>query len=85
VEDNDNVQGTSLGLPTLWPDNTEDWFGVVETQFHLRHVDEEQEQFHHVISSLPRKSLRTVLDLVTHPPEYTHHTAIKESLFATTG
>jgi hypothetical protein len=84
VEDNNNLYGTSLGLPTLWLDNTEDWFGVVETQFHLKHVDEEQELFNHLISSLLRKSLRTVVDLVTHPTVNTHHTAIKESLFATT-
>jgi hypothetical protein len=80
--DYDDQRGSSLRLPTFWPENTEAWFAVVETRFRLKHVNEELKQFDHVMNSLPRESLRTVLDLVTHPPEEAPHTALKERLCA---
>jgi hypothetical protein len=53
-----------LRLPTFWPDNTEARFAVVVivvTQFHLLHINDAHEQFHHV-SNLLTKSLGTMLD-----------------------
>jgi hypothetical protein len=52
----------------------------VETRFRLQHVIEELEQFDHIMNSLPRESLRTVLDLVKHLPGEAPYTALKERL-----
>jgi hypothetical protein len=80
--DNDDNRASSLRLPIFWADNTEAWFAVVETRFRLKHIDDEQEQFDHVVNALPKESLRVVLDLVTHPPEDNPYTAIKDRLCA---
>jgi hypothetical protein len=64
--DNDDNRTSSLRLPIFWADNTEAWFAVVETRFRLKNINDEQEQFDHVVNALPKESLRVVLDLVTH-------------------
>ncbi len=67
--ENNNQHHGFLRLPPFWPENTEAWFAVAEIPFRLRQIDEEQQMFDVVINALPKESLRTVLDLITDPPE----------------
>ena len=79
--DNEQQQhGGSLRLPPFWAENTEAWFAIAETRFRLRRVDDEQEMFDHVVNALPKESLRTVLDLITEPPEENPYDQLKERL-----
>ena len=79
MDNNDHNHG-SLRLPSFWPDNTEAWFAVAETRFRLRNIDDEQQMFDMVVNSLPKESLRAVLDLITDPPEDNPYTEIKDRL-----
>ncbi len=43
-------------------------------------MDNQQKMFDHVINALPKKSLRTVLDLITDPPEEDPYQQLKDRL-----
>jgi hypothetical protein len=75
-----NNVGGSLRLPQFWAENSEAWFGIAESRFCLRNIEEEQVKFDLVINALPKECLRTVLDLVTNPLEKDAYQAIKERL-----
>ncbi len=40
-----------------------------ETRFHFKRLDDQQEMFDYVVNGPLKESLRTVLDLITDPPE----------------
>ena len=75
-----NNHGGSLRLPLFWAENSEAWFGIAESRFRLRNIEDEQVKFDLVVNALPKECLRTVLDLVTNPPEEDAYEAIKERL-----
>jgi hypothetical protein len=75
-----NNHGGSLRLPLFWAENSEAWFGIAESRFRLRNIENEQVKFDLVVNALPKECLRTVLDLVTNPPEEDAFEAIKERL-----
>ena len=80
--DNEQQQhnGSSLRLPPFWAENTEAWFAIAETRFQLKHVGDQMEMFDHVVNALPKESLRTVLDLITDPPEDDPYDPLKDRL-----
>jgi hypothetical protein len=53
---------------------------IVETRFRLKRVDDKQERFDQVVNSLPKKSFRTVLNLITDPTEDDPNEQLKERL-----
>jgi hypothetical protein len=73
-----NNHGGSLHLPLFWAENSEAWFGIAKSRFRLRNIEDEQVKFDLVVNALPKECLRTVLDLVTNPPDA--YEAIKERL-----
>ena len=75
-----NNGGSSLRLPQFWAENTEAWFAIAETRFRIKRVDDQQEMFDHVVNALPKESLRTVLDLITEPPEDDPYQQLKDRL-----
>ncbi len=75
-----NSHGVSLRLPLFCAENSEAWFGIAESWFCLRNIEDEQVKFDLVVNPLPKEDLRTVLDLVTNPPEEDAYEAIKERL-----
>ncbi len=75
-----NNGGSSLRLPQFWAENTEAWFAITETRFRIKQVDDQQEMFDHVVNALPKESLRTVLDLITDPPEDNPYQQLKDRL-----
>jgi hypothetical protein len=64
-----NNHAGSLRLPLFWAENSEAWFGIAESRFRLSNIEDEQVKFDLVVNALPKECLRTVLDLVTNPPE----------------
>jgi hypothetical protein len=80
-----NNHGGSLRLPLFWAENSEAWFGIAESRFRLRNIEDEQVKFDLVVNALPKECLRTVLDLVTNPPEEDAYEAIKERLCDSNG
>jgi hypothetical protein len=64
-----NNHGGSLRLPLFLAENSEAWFGIAESRFRLRNIEDKQVKFDLVVNALPKECLRTVLDLVTNPPE----------------
>ena len=75
-----NNGGSSLRLPQFWAENTEAWVAIAETRFRIKRVDDQQEMFDHVVIALPKESLRTVLDLITDPPEDNPYQQLKDRL-----
>jgi hypothetical protein len=72
--------GSSLHLPQFWAENSELWFSTAEPRFCLWNTEDEQVKFDLVVNALPKECLRTVLDLVTNPPEEDANKASKERL-----
>jgi hypothetical protein len=71
-----------LRLPEFWPDTPAAWFAHVESKFRLRNVTEEAEMYDHLVGSLPRSSVRLVLDLLERPDVNTPYTSLKRRLLA---
>jgi hypothetical protein len=72
-----NNGGSSLRLPQFLAENTEAWFAIT---VRIKRVDDQQEMFDHVVNALPKESLRTVLDLITDPPEDDPYQQLKDRL-----
>jgi hypothetical protein len=72
--------GSSLRLPLFWAENTEAWFAIAKTRFHIKRMDEQQEIFDHVVNALPKESLRNILNLITDRPEENPYKQLKDWL-----
>lgn len=68
-------------LPDFWPESTAAWFGVVERQFLLKGVEQEDDKFSLVVSALPESSARRITHLLSNPPA-SPYTALKAALLS---
>ena len=73
----------ALQLPSFWTDSPSAWFGLAESRFRMRHINNEWDKFDAVVSALPKDTLRLVLSAVTDPDEHVPYTAIKARLLST--
>jgi hypothetical protein len=71
-----------LQLPAFWPDIPASWFALAESRFCLCNVMDEATRFNYLVYSLPKESVRLVLDLVETPPEDDPYTALKARLLS---
>jgi hypothetical protein len=78
----ENTAGATLRLPEFWPDTPAAWFIYVESKFRLKNITAESVKFDLLVSSLPRESIRQVLDVVEAPHETTPYTSLKQRLLA---
>jgi hypothetical protein len=60
----------ALQLPSFWTDSPSAWFGLAESRFRMRHINNEWDRFDAVVSALPKDTLRLVLSAVTDPDEH---------------
>jgi hypothetical protein len=74
--------GAALRLPEFWPDTPAAWFVFAESKFRLKNISSETIKFDLLVGSLPRESIRQVLDVVERPHEDTPYTSLKERLLA---
>ena len=72
----------SVKLPAFWPDAPVAWFAVVEAQFQLRRVNNQNDRFFHVTAAPDKQSLKKVVHLVVTPDPQTPYTALKDALLA---
>jgi hypothetical protein len=81
--ENQQAHRQQVKLPTFWPHNPEDWFGLAEAQFHVRGVEEDLDKFYHVVSLLPEPTVKTVSDLVrARPPPDDAYVQLRGRLLA---
>jgi hypothetical protein len=73
---------TTLHLPEFWPETPAAWFLHAESKFRLRRITAEWDKYDHLVSALPRASVRLVLDLLENPDEDQPYTALKEKLLS---
>jgi len=76
-------QAKFFKLPDFWPASPAAWFGVVESQFRLRNVEQETDRFSLVAAVLPEVAARRVAHLLAAPPAATPYTALKAALLST--
>jgi hypothetical protein len=77
-----NPSSLNLRLPDFWPDTPQAWFIFAESKFCVKGVMEEADKFDLVVSSLPKESLRQVIDVLEHPDEATLYTMLKNRLLS---
>jgi hypothetical protein len=70
----------ALHLPTFWPDTPSSWFALVESKFRVKNITEEQSKYDLLVGSLPRESIRQVLDILEHPDVEEPYTQLKQRL-----
>jgi hypothetical protein len=71
-----------LRLPDFWPDTPQAWFIFVESKFHVRGISSEADRFDLVVGSLPKESLRQVIDVLENPDAATPYTTLKGRLLS---
>jgi hypothetical protein len=71
-----------LRLPDFWPDTPQAWFIFVESKFRVRDISSEAETFDLVVGSLPKESLRQVIDVMKNPDAATPYTTLKGRLLS---
>jgi hypothetical protein len=74
--------GATLRLPEFWPDTPAAWFVFAESKFRLKNIISETVRFDLLVSSLPRDSIRQVIDVVAAPDETAPYTVLKERLLS---
>jgi hypothetical protein len=74
--------GATLRLPEFWPDTPAAWFVFAESKFRLKNIVSETVRFDLLVSSLPRDSIRQVIDVVAAPDETAPYTVLKERLLS---
>jgi hypothetical protein len=72
----------SLRLPPFWVEASASWFALAESKFRLRGVTDELMKFDWLVTSLPRESVRQVIDLVESPPDRFPYTVLKARLMS---
>jgi hypothetical protein len=72
----------NLRLPDFWPDTPQAWFIFAESKFRVKGASEEADRFDLVVSSLPKESLRQVIDVLERPDEATPYTTLKNRLLS---
>jgi hypothetical protein len=73
---------SALRLPEFWLDTLAVWFAHAESKLQLRNVTDEAERYDHLVGSLPRNSVRLVLDVLQQPDATTPYTCLKQRLLA---
>jgi hypothetical protein len=74
--------GATLRLPEFWPDKPAAWFVFAESKFRLKNIISETVRFDLLVSSLPRDSIRQVIDVVAAMDETAPYTVLKERLLS---
>ncbi len=57
-------QPVNLKRPPFWASNQEAWFGMVEGQFILRNITQDNLRFYYVLGALPESAVRGLGDLM---------------------
>ncbi len=58
------VAAVAVKLPTFWADNPRTWFIHAESQFDISNVTVSRTKFNHIMASLPKETINTVVDIV---------------------
>ncbi len=61
-------QPVNLKIPPFWASNPEALFGMVEGQFILRNITQDNLRFYYVLGALPESAVRGLGDLMRGPP-----------------
>jgi hypothetical protein len=76
-------QPVNLKIPPFWASKTEAWFGMVEGQFILRNIMQDNLRFYYVLGALPESAVRGLGDLMRGPPPPDAYHQLKTRLLAT--
>ena len=63
------VDNVSMKLPTFWVSSPAAWFAQAEAQFALRHIDQDNTKYYHVVAALDTITATRALSIVTAPPQ----------------
>ena len=58
------VAAVAVKLPTFWADNPRTWFIHAESQFDISNITVSRTKFNHIMASLPKETIDTVVDIV---------------------
>ncbi len=58
------VTAVSVKLPSFWIDNPRAWFIQADSQFAISNITVSTTKFYHILSSLPKEVIDTVVDIV---------------------
>jgi hypothetical protein len=75
--------GAGLRIPDFWPDTPSSWFAFIESKFRIRGISSEAVKFDLLVGSLPRDSLRQVIDVIEAPHDTLPYTTLKQRLLST--
>ena len=75
-------QPPNLKIPPFWASNPEAWFGMVEGQFILRNITQDNLRFYYVLGALPESAVRGLGDLMRGPPPPDAYQQLKTRLLA---
>ncbi len=75
-------QPVNLKIPPFWASNPEAWFGMVEGQFILRNITQDNLCFYYVLGALPESAVRGLGDLMRGPSPPDAYQQLKTRLLA---
>ena len=58
------MAAVAVKLPSFWTDNPRAWFIHADSQFDISHVTVSRTKFSHILSSLPKEIIDSVVDIV---------------------
>jgi hypothetical protein len=79
-----NQQPVNLNIPPFWASNPEAWFGMVEGQFILGNITQDNLRFNYVLGALPESAVRGLGDLMLGPQSPNAYKQLKTRLLCCT-
>jgi len=70
----------SIKIPPFWSSNPAAWFGMLDGQFILRNVQDQNMRFYNAIGAIPEQLVKTVADLLAGPPPADAYDQLKARL-----
>ncbi len=75
------VAAVAVKLPMFWADNPRTWFIHAESQFDISNITVSRTKFNHIMASLPKETIETVVDIVEEIRTYDDpYNALKDRL-----
>lgn len=76
----EDINRVSVKTIPFWQDRPRTWFSVIEAQFKLAGITQDETQYLHVLSNLNFKEIALVADIIDQPPDSDKYKAIKQTL-----
>ncbi len=80
----ENISAVSSKIPNPWPQNMEMWLTVIDSQFDIHGITQQQTKFHYVVGALTPDLADRLRHIICKPPSEKPYTALRKAIIKLT-